>query len=636
VKSCLSDASFAIYSHFDVLFLISLYIFFFKTNGTSNGLIPMLRVFNNASRYVDQGGNKRPGAFAVYLEPWHADIFDFLNARKNTGKEEMRARELFYALWIPDLFMKRVESDQNWTLMCPNECPGLADVWGEEFERLYEKYESEGRGRETIKAQKIWSAIIESQIETGTPYMLYKDSANRKSNQQNLGTIKCSNLCTEIIEYTSKDEIAVCNLASIALNRYVREDRTFDFNKLADVTRVATRNLNRIIDINYYPLEEARNSNMRNRPIGIGVQGLADAFILMRYPFDSDEAHQLNRDIFETIYYAALKESCELAKLYGPYQTYEGSPVSRGILQFDMWNVQPTSNRWDWNALREDIRQYGVRNSLLLAPMPTASTAQILGNNESFEPYTSNIYTRRVLSGDFQVVNQHLLKDLSDRGLWNDDLKNEIISHNGSIQKIDGVPDDLKKLYRTVWEIPQKNLINMAADRGAYIDQSQSLNIHIAEPTFGKLSSMHFYAWKRGLKTGLYYLRTRPAADPIKFTVDKTKLKQTKPADNKVDAIVNGSSTTLTNGSGKVVNGNHAPQANGLNGHATNGVNGYTNGTSNGVNGHTNGMNGDSNGVNGQSEENLDKEIDSNADLIQQLKLACSRQNKEACLMCSS
>jgi len=561
------------------------------TNGTSNGLIPMLRVYNNTSRYVDQGGNKRPGAFAVYLEPWHGDIFDFLNARKNTGKEEMRARELFYALWIPDLFMKRVESDLNWTLMCPNECPGLADVWGEEFERLYEKYEAEGRGIETIKAQKLWSAIIESQIETGTPYMLYKDSCNRKSNQQNLGTIKCSNLCTEIVEYTSKDEIAVCNLASLALNRYVKEDRTFDFNKLAEVTRVITRNLNRIIDINYYPLEEARNSNMRNRPIGIGVQGLADAFILMRYPFDSEEAQQLNRDIFETIYYAALKESCELAKIDKPYETYAGSPVSKGILQHDMWNVQPASGRWDWSTLREEIMQNGIRNSLLLAPMPTASTAQILGNNESFEPYTSNIYTRRVLSGDFQVVNQHLLKDLSERGLWNDDLKNEIISQNGSIQKIDSIPSDLKKLYRTVWEIPQKNLINMSADRGAYIDQSQSLNIHLAEPTFGKMSSMHFYAWKKGLKTGLYYLRTRPAADPIKFTVDKTKLKSNKSNETESTITHKMKGERFTNG-----NGYHEPQ---------------------------------------ESSEN-DKELGSNDDLIEQLKLACSLQNKENCMMCSS
>jgi len=554
------------------------------TNGTSNGLIPMLRVYNNASRYVDQGGNKRPGAFAVYLEPWHGDIFDFLNAKKNTGKEEMRARDLFYALWIPDLFMKRVESDQNWTLMCPNECPGLADVWGDEFEKLYEKYEGEGRGVETVKAQKLWSAIIESQIETGTPYMLYKDSANRKSNQQNLGTIKCSNLCTEIIEYTSKDEVAVCNLASLALNRYVREDRSFDFHKLAEVTRVITRNLNRIIDVNYYPLPEAKRSNLRNRPIGIGVQGLADAFILMRYPFDSEEAQQLNKDIFETIYYAALKESCELAKTEGHYESYQGSPVSKGILQYDMWNVVP-SNRWNWTELKEEISKYGIRNSLLLAPMPTASTAQILGNNESFEPYTSNIYTRRVLSGDFQVVNQHLLKDLSDLGLWDDNLKNEIISQNGSIQNIDSIPTELKKLYRTVWEIPQKNLINMSADRGAYIDQSQSLNVHLAEPTFGKMSSMHFYAWKKGLKTGLYYLRTRPAADPIKFTVDKTKLK------NKQEF--------------KTTNGADYSKKNLIN-DVTNSV------------------------------DQKHEDITNNDDLIEQLKLQCSIQNKEACMMCSS
>jgi len=595
------------------------------TNGTSNGLIPMLRVFNNASRYVDQGGNKRPGAFAIYLEPWHADVFDFLNAKKNTGKEEMRARDLFFALWIPDLFMKRVEADQDWSLMCPNECPGLADVWGDDFEQLYMRYEAEGRVRETIKAQKLWSAIIESQIETGTPYMLYKDSCNRKSNQQNLGTIKCSNLCTEIVEYTSKEEIAVCNLASLALNRFVRDDKTYDFNKLVEVTRVATRNLNRIIDINYYPLPEARTSNMRNRPIGIGVQGLADAFILMRMPFDSEPAQKLNRDIFEAIYYGALRESCDLAKQYGPYETYSGCPVSKGLLQFDMWNVTPTGP-WDWAGLREDIKRYGVRNSLLLAPMPTASTAQILGNNESFEPYTSNIYTRRVLSGDFQVVNQHLLKDLSDRGLWNDDLKNEIISHNGSIQKIDTIPEDLKKLYRTVWEIPQKNLINMAADRGAFIDQSQSLNIHIAEPTFGKMSSMHFYAWKRGLKTGLYYLRTRPAADPIKFTVDKSKLRA------KVAAPAQSPTTTANHQNGT----KHSPSKKTATATVVEIIentapvtNGYTNG-----NGLTNG-NGHHEETNGVV-ENEKKEETSNADLIEQLKLACSLKNKEACLMCSS
>jgi ribonucleoside-diphosphate reductase subunit M1 len=592
------------------------------TNGQSNGLIPMLRVYNNASRYVDQGGNKRPGAFAVYLEPWHGDVFDFLNCKKNTGKEEMRARELFYALWIPDLFMKRVEADQNWTLMCPNECPGLADVWGEEFEALYEKYEAEGKGMETVKAQKLWSAIIESQIETGTPYMLYKDAANRKSNQQNLGTIKCSNLCTEIIEYTSKDEVAVCNLASIALNRYVRDNRTFDFDKLGEVTRVITRNLNRIIDINYYPLPEAKNSNMRNRPIGIGVQGMADAFILMRYPFDSEEAVQLNKDIFETIYYFALKESCELAKRDGAYTTYEGSPASKGILQYDMWNVTP-SDRWNWTELKTQIKQYGIRNSLLLAPMPTASTAQILGNNESFEPYTSNIYTRRVLSGDFQVVNQHLLKDLSDCNLWNDDLKNEIVSHNGSIQKIDCIPDDLKRLYRTVWEIPQKNLINMSADRGAFIDQSQSLNIHIAEPTFGKMSSMHFYAWKKGLKTGLYYLRTRPAADPIKFTVDKSKLKVTKDAQNKVNAAQNKNKENVS-----------ASDVLKTNGGITNNVKKVVEVASVVMEKKT--VEALKSSENGGDENISEKELTCNDDLIEQLKLACSLKNKEACMMCSS
>lgn len=592
------------------------------TNGTSNGLIPMLRVYNNASRYVDQGGNKRPGAFAVYLEPWHGDIFDFLSCKKNTGKEEMRARELFYALWIPDLFMKRVEADQTWTLMCPNECPGLADVWGEEFEALYEKYEKEGKGVETVKAQKLWSAIIESQIETGTPYMLYKDSANRKSNQKNLGTIKCSNLCTEIIEYTSKDEVAVCNLASIALNRYVTNVNgvpTFDFNKLGQVTRVITRNLNRIIDINYYPLPEAKNSNMRNRPIGIGVQGLADAFILMRLPFDSEEAIQLNKDIFETIYYWSLKESCELAKVDGWYTTFPGSPSSQGIFQHDMWNVTP-STRYNWADLKADVMQYGIRNSLLMAPMPTASTAQILGNNESFEPYTSNIYTRRVLSGDFQVVNQHLLKDLSERGLWSDDLKNEIVSQNGSIQKIDSIPDDLKKLYRTVWEISQKSLINMSADRGAYIDQSQSLNIHLAEPTFGKMSSMHFYAWKRGLKTGLYYLRTRPAADPIKFTVDKSKLKQTRDAKNFNDKEnvttkeVLKTSTLYTNGTSEIKKTIETviPLKK------------------------TEPLKNETNTEVATTEVVSEKDLTSNDDLIEQLKMACSFKNKDACTMCSS
>ncbi|KAL3880813.1 hypothetical protein ACJMK2_033020 [Sinanodonta woodiana] len=498
------------------------------TNGISNGLLPMLRVYNNTARYVDQGGNKRPGAFAIYLEPWHADIFDFLDCKKNTGKEEQRARDLFYALWIPDLFMKRVESNGDWTLVCPAECPGLADVWGDEFEKLYEKYEKEGRGRKTIKAQQLWYAIIESQTETGTPYMLYKDHCNRKSNQQNLGTIKCSNLCTEIVEYSSPDEVAVCNLASIALNMYVRPDRTFDFDRLVTVTKVIVRNLNKIIDINYYPVPEAERSNRRHRPIGIGVQGLADAFILMRYPFESSEAAQLNKQIFETIYFAALDASCELAEKLGPYETYEGSPVSKGILQHDMWGVKDT-DRHDWAGLRARIHKHGVRNSLLVAPMPTASTAQILGNNESIEAYTSNIYTRRVLSGEFQIVNHHLLKDLTELGLWNDDMKNQIIASGGSIQNIDEIPDALKKLYKTVWEISQKTVIQMAADRGAYIDQSQSLNIHIAEPNYGKLTSMHFYAWKLGLKTGMYYLRSRPAASAIQFTVDKSKLKQAVP-----------------------------------------------------------------------------------------------------------
>merc|ERR1712038_1154982 len=495
------------------------------TNGTSNGLVPMLRVFNNTARYVDQGGNKRPGAFAIYLEPWHADIFDFLDLRKNHGKEEQRARDLFYALWVPDLFMKRVEEDGQWSLMCPDECPGLHEVWGEEFEALYEKYEREGRARRKVKAQKLWYSIIESQIETGTPYMLYKDACNRKSNQQNLGTIKCSNLCTEIVEYSSPDEIAVCNLASIAVNQFVdAQKRTYDFEQLKRVAKVATKNLNKIIEVNFYPVEEARNSNMRHRPIGIGIQGLADAYILMRLPFESEEACLLNKQIFETIYYGALEASCELAQVDGPYSTYQGSPVSQGKLQYDMWGVTPTDLH-DWSALKAKIAEHGIRNSLLLAPMPTASTAQILGNNESVEAYTSNIYSRRVLSGEFQIVNQHLLKDLTDRNLWDDDMKNRIIAAGGSVQNIDEIPDNIKALYKTVWEISQKTIITMAADRGAYIDQSQSLNIHIAEPTYKKLTSMHFTAWKKGLKTGLYYLRTKPATQAIQFTVDKTKLK---------------------------------------------------------------------------------------------------------------
>lgn len=490
------------------------------TNGTSNGIIPMLRVFNDTARYVDQGGGKRKGSFAIYLEPWHADIFEFLDIRKNNGKEEMRARDLFTALWIPDLFMKRVEQNGDWSLFCPNECPGLADCYGKEFEALYAKYENEGRQRKTIKAQDLWFAILDSQIETGNPYMLYKDACNEKSNQKNLGTIKSSNLCTEIIEYTAPDEIAVCNLASIALPRFVIDGK-FDHQKLFEVTYVVTKNLNKIIDRNYYPVPETRKSNMRHRPIGIGVQGLADAFILLRMPFDSDEAVQLNKEIHETIYYASMTASKDLAIKDGPYETFKGSPVSQGIFQFDMWNVTP-SNRWEWDVLKEEVKKHGVRNSLLLAPMPTASTSQILGNNECFEPYTSNIYTRRVLSGEFVIVNKHLLKDLVKLGIWNDKLKNKIIAANGSVQDIPEVPENIKELYKTVWEIKQKTVIDMAADRGAYICQSQSLNLFIQNANFAKLTSMHFYAWKKGLKTGMYYLRTKAAADAIKFTVEAT------------------------------------------------------------------------------------------------------------------
>ena len=489
------------------------------TNGTSNGIVPMLRVFNDTARYVDQGGGKRKGSFAVYLEPWHADIFEFLELKKNHGKEELRARDLFYALWICDLFMKRVKAEDQWSLFCPNEAPGLDECYGAEFEALYTRYESEGRARKTIPARELWTAILESQIETGTPYMLYKDACNEKSNQKNLGTIKSSNLCTEIVEYTAPDEVAVCNLASIALPRFVINGK-FDHQKLFEITYTATKNLNRIIDENYYPVVEARNSNMRHRPIGLGVQGLADAFIMMRYPFESEEARTLNREIFETIYYAAMTASKDLAKVEETYSTYEGSPISQGIFQFDMWNVKPT-DRWEWDVLREEVKKYGVRNSLLLAPMPTASTSQILGNNECFEPYTTNIYNRRVLSGEFIVVNKHLLMDLVRLGLWDNSMKNKIISANGSIQNIPEIPQDIKELYKTVWEIKQRTIIDMAADRGAYICQSQSLNLFIAEPNFAKLTSMHFYGWERGLKTGMYYLRTKPAASAIKFTVDK-------------------------------------------------------------------------------------------------------------------
>lgn len=494
------------------------------TNGTSNGIVPMLRVFNNTARYVDQGGGKRKGSIAIYLEPWHADIFDFLELKKNHGNEMERARDLFYAMWISDLFMKRVEQNGNWSLFCPNEAPGLHEVWGEEFEALYTKYESEGKARKIIPAQELWLAIITSQVETGTPYILYKDACNRKSNQQNLGTIKSSNLCTEIIEYTSAEECAVCNLASVNLASFADENtKTYDFQKLYEVTKVVTKNLNKVIDVNFYPIPEAQLSNKRHRPIGIGVQGLADAFAKMRFPFESPEAMKLNKDIFETMYYASLEASCEVAMKDGPYETYEGSPVSKGVLQQDMWGVTP-SDRWNWDSLRQKVRQHGIRNSLLLAPMPTASTAQILGNNESTEPFTSNMYNRRVLAGEFTVVNKYLLRDLVERGVWNADIRNQIMADRGSIQKIAAVPQDVKELYKTVWEIKQKTIIDQAADRGAFICQSQSLNIHMGEPTTAKLTSMHFYAWKKGLKTGMYYLRTLPKADAIQFTVDQAAL----------------------------------------------------------------------------------------------------------------
>ena len=504
------------------------------TNGVSNGIVPMLRNFDMTARYVDQGGGKRKGSFAIYLEPWHADVKDFLELKRNHGKEEMRARDLFYAMWIPDLFMKRVEQNDEWSLFCPNEAPGLSDCHGEEFEKLYEKYEREGRAREVVKAQELWFEILESQIETGTPYMLYKDAANKKSNQQNLGTIKSSNLCTEIIEYTAPDEVAVCNLASIALPKFVitKPDgkKYFDHQKLYEVTKVATKNLNKVIDVNYYPVEEARRSNFRHRPIGLGVQGLADAFIMLRMPFESDEAKGLNEDIFETIYYAAMETSMELAKVEGTYETYEGSPASKGIFQFDMWGVTPKSGRWAWNELKEKVKKYGVRNSLLVAPMPTASTSQILGNNECFEPYTSNIYTRRTLSGEFIIVNKHLMRDLINLGLWNDNMKNRLIAANGSVQNLPGVPQNIKDIYKTVWEISQRTIIDMAAERGAYICQSQSMNVFMQDPNFGKLTSMHFYAWKKGLKTGMYYLRSQAATSAIQFTVDKSALEPEKKA----------------------------------------------------------------------------------------------------------
>jgi ribonucleoside-diphosphate reductase alpha chain len=506
------------------------------TNGTSNGIVPMLRVFNDTARYVDQGGGKRKGSFAIYIETWHADIFDFLDLKKNTGKEEMRARDLFFAMWTSDLFMKRVQEDSTWTLMCPNECPGLYDVYGEEFEAMYTDYEFRGKGRKTIKARELWEKILESQIETGTPYMLYKDAANRKSNQKNLGTIRSSNLCTEIMEFTSSDEVAVCNLASISLPMFV-ENGKFNHQLLFDVTKRVTRNLNKVIDRNYYPVKEAENSNMRHRPIGLGVQGLADAFIMLRLPFTSDEAKTLNQEIFETLYFAACTASMEMAIEEGPYSTFKGSPMSNGEFQHNLWGMkdEELSGRWDWASLRKEVMKNGVRNSLLVAPMPTASTSQILGNNEAFEPYTSNIYTRRVLSGEFIVVNKHLLHDLVRLGLWNDNLKQEIMRHNGSVQNIDVIPQDLKELYKTVWEMSMKDIIDMSRQRGYFVDQSQSLNLFMQDANYSKLTSMHFYAWQSGLKTGMYYLRTKAAVDAIKFTLNNDKKQEDLPVTESID-----------------------------------------------------------------------------------------------------
>ena len=514
------------------------------TNGTSNGIVPMLRVFNDTARYVDQGGGKRKGSFAIYVEPWHADIFDFLELKKNHGKEEMRARDLFYAMWTPDLFMKRVEEDSNWTLMCPNECPDLYNLHGDEFDELYQKYESEGRGRKTIKARELWEKILESQIETGTPYMLYKDSANRKSNQKNLGTIRSSNLCTEILEYTSSDEVAVCNLASIALPMFVK-DGNFDHKSLFDVTVRVTKNLNRVIDRNFYPVKEAENSNFRHRPVGLGVQGLADTFIMLRLPFTSDKAKELNQEIFETLYFAAVTASVQEAKKDGVYQTYKGSPISKGEFQHNLWGIkdEDLSGRWDWSGLRKKVKKHGVRNSLLVAPMPTASTSQILGNNECFEPYTSNIYTRRVLSGEFIVVNKHLLEDLVKLGLWNEEMKQELMRNNGSIQNIETIPENIKELYRTVWEMSMKDIIDMSRHRGYFIDQSQSLNLFMEGATMAKLTSMHFYGWKSGLKTGMYYLRTKSAVDAIKFTLDNKSKENT----SKVEVAPNSKTTQSNN-----------------------------------------------------------------------------------------
>tara|TARA_B100000405_G_scaffold237241_1_gene170962 strand:- start:586 stop:2724 length:2139 start_codon:yes stop_codon:yes gene_type:complete len=490
------------------------------TNGTSDGIIPMLRVYNSTARYVNQAG-RRKGSIAVYLEPWHADVMDFLEIRLNQGDEEARCRDLFSAMWIPDLFMKRVETNKNWSLFCPDKAPGLSDVYGKEFEELYEKYENEGLATNTLPAVEVWKSIIKSQSETGTPYMLYKDACNEKSNHKHIGTIKSSNLCTEILEYTDKEETAVCNLASIALPKYVDvEKKEFNHEELHRVTKMVTRNLNKVIDKNFYPTENGMRSNMRHRPIGIGVQGLADVFILLRMTFGSEESRKLNRDIFETIYHASLESSCELSEMYGTYETFKGSPFSKGILQFDMWDRDPQfSGRYDWDAMRKLVKK-GTRNSLLLAPMPTASTSQILGNNECFEPYTTNIYLRRTLAGEFVVVNKHLVEDLKKIGLWSKEMKDLMVKANGSVQNIIDIPDDIKELYKTVWEMSQKTIIDMAADRGVYIDQSQSMNLFVESPTVSKLSSMHMYAWKTGWKTGMYYLRSKAKARPIQFSLE--------------------------------------------------------------------------------------------------------------------
>jgi ribonucleoside-diphosphate reductase alpha subunit len=507
------------------------------TNGHSNGLVPMLRVFNSTARYVDQGGGKRNGSFAIYLEPWHADIYEFLDLRKNHGDEELRARDLFYALWIPDLFMKRVKTDGDWSLMCPNKCPGLADVHGEEFEALYTKYEAEGKANQVVKARHLFFAVLDSQMETGTPYMLYKDSANKKSNQKNLGTIKSSNLCTEIIEFSNHEETAVCNLASIALSKFVKPDKTFDFKKLEEVSRVVTRNLNKVIDVNFYPTPKTETSNIRHRPIGIGVQGLADTFALMDLPFHSDRARQINKDIFETIYYGAVTTSVELAKEEGKYSSFDGSPASSGQLQFDLWGVKP-SDRYNWKKVKTSVKQHGMRNSLLLAPMPTASTSQILGNNECFEPFTSNIYKRRTLAGEFLVVNKYLMKDLLDLNMWNVGVKDNIIANNGSIQHIEGIPEHIKQKYKIVWEIPMRHLIDMAADRAPYICQSQSMNLWVEDPKYATLTSMHFYSWEKGLKTGIYYLRRKPKHQPQQFTIVPPSAKKVEESDEPEECLM--------------------------------------------------------------------------------------------------